>query len=200
MKLALVLVIMLVLMLPAASSAHSPGWGGSGSWGSFWTKTSVSVEVQAGPNYYTAKHLGAIQIERDSSSYYSKFYSFFCGSGGKKIEKVDLEGMQNYTTVLYNVLDINVTYEKSMSYKGISFDIGMIGDFPNGSRYMVSTSQLDSSSNISYWHSFSSTDPTSLSFSINTCQSGVQTYYISFYLPPSDSYVGSNAELWYQAG
>ncbi len=198
LTLALVLVTFIVLMLPAAASANFYGYNYSYNYNSYDDKSYVSASLQQGPNYQIAHKLGSITFQKSYKD--SWWYEYFCGSGSQSTEKVDLEGISNLSTSMLNVLDINVTSQSYKQMSSVQLSIGLTGDFPNGSKYIVTEVKLPTQSDVSSWLPFSSSQSTSLNFTFSLSPGQTATFYLSFYLPPSSNYVGSSAMLWYQAG
>lgn len=198
-KLVLLITVVVAAMLPAVAAAHTMSYSYNhynNYWGGFWTKTvNPSVEVQPGPNYALAEKVGSIHWnEFKKWSYYNKY----CPTGSSSGGKIDLQGIYDMTTTMLNVIDINVTNPgyKTMHY--VTLKIGVIGDFPHGTGYVISKNPLDINNSTQHWMPFSHTAYNSVTFHFSLNPGQTKTFYIGFYLPPSSDYSVSSGNLWYQ--
>lgn len=201
-KLILLMTVAVVVILPAVASAHSSGYGYnyygyySDCWNHFWHKTvNPQIDVEPGPNYVSAESVGSIHWNKGSTW---SGYNTYCPSGGQSAGEIDLEGIANMTTTMINVIDINVTNPGSKCMSTITLEVGVIGDFPHGTSYVISKEKTDFDSASQNWTAFSHTDYNSVTFHFSLNPGITKTFYIGFYLPPSGDYPSSNGNLWYQ--
>ena len=147
------------------------------------TQNTPVFVIQPGPNYATANMIGAIGWTPSNGATVGT-------DGVASMGTVDLEGIANETTALANVLDLNVTISSGVT--GTLY-VNFTGDFPGVGLVWISTSQMSVQSVMSQVGG-QPLNGTSFSFS-GTFSGGTTTYYISFYLPASNAYVGTSGTI-----
>lgn len=189
-------VVLVFSIVPAASVAHTfNGWGDYSSY-CFWEKApSVKVVVQPGPNYVSAEHSGAIKW-LSGKQWGSNYKS--CYSGCTNAGSVDLEGISDMNTTMVNVIDVNVTNTGYKTIKAVSLQVGVAGDFPNGSLYLSTDHMTGLSSQNITWKAFTSGAYTYYTFSFGLSSHATKVLYLSFHLPASNQYNESNGNIWYK--
>lgn len=146
------------------------------------TQNTPVFEIQPGPNYPAAYAAGAIewnpsQVASVEPGQLAPMASF------------DLEGINNQSTALANVLDLNVTIGAGVT--GTLY-VNFTGNFPAGAMVWVTSGMVDV-------HSLpglvGGQSINSASFQFNgPFPGGTTTYYMSFYLPPG-SYAGATGTI-----
>lgn len=200
-KLTIMLVVLVAAMLPAVAAAHTIGYGYGYGYSNnhythyFWEKNpKPSVAIQKGPNFNSAKSVGAIDWKSGAKWHYS--YKP-CPKDGYNAGGIDLEGIVNQSTTMMNVLDINVTNTGYKTIQKVILTVGVIGDFPKGSEYVVSDKILSFNDTSLNWMPFGSGSFKSITFMFHLNPGETSTFYVGFYLPPSAGYSNSMGNLWY---
>lgn len=188
--------ILVASMLPAVAAAHTMGYDHSFS--NFWNKTAKpSVDIQPGPNYISAYNVGSIVWKEGGKSSYSSGY---CPGGATSAGQIDLEGISNMTTTMLNVIEINLTNTGYNAIKPVSITVGIMGNFPNGSKFLVSGQLISLSDIHKNWKSFTAGSYNSFTFQFQLDHGKKSTTYLSFILPPSSQYAHSIGDIWYKVG
>lgn len=179
-KMTLLLIAAVTAILPAVAVADVMITGNVAIIG---TQNTPVFEIQPGPNYGAAYAIGAIDWNPQLVGVVPE------QSTPAPMATFDLEGMTNLTTALANVLDLNVSI--SGAVQGTLY-VNFTGDFPVGALVWISETQMT----VQDVMSMTGGQPlNSASFTFTAPFSGLTTYYISFYLPPSSAYAGSTGTI-----
>ncbi len=150
------------------------------------TQNSPVFEIQPGPNYPAAYAAGSIIWNPTPPAVLQAV------DGQAPMATFDLEGIANQTTALANVLDLNVTIGSEGSPVNGDLYVNFTGDFPTGTLVWISSSMVTVNDVMSQ---VGGQNINSASFHYTGPFTGLTTYYISFYLPPSSGYDGASGTI-----
>ena len=191
-KITLLLLATVTAILPAVAVADVMITGSVNMVG---TQNTAVFYVQPGCNYNTAHAVGSIvlnpQLPKDVASNATESSFWYPPNS---MATVDLQGINNQTTVLANVLDLNVTVAAGVTATlTITFTANFFHAFPLGTMVFITKTPL----NVNFYPGDGWIGGQSINsghFTLSGFHAGVTTYYISFVLPPGN-YVGDSATM-----
>lgn len=191
----LILIIVVISLLPIALFLNTYDNGAYSLTHLYDKSPALSVSVNPGPSYATAASVGIMKWH--SGKQVSVLNESSLGTQSDA-GSLSLTGLPYASTTVMNVLELNITNTGSSAATNVSFRVGVVGNFPNGSTFVTSNSINPGSSNNVTWKAFTKGSYTYYTFNFNLGAHSTRNLFISFHLPPSNLYSKSDAYIWYQ--